>query len=97
VRPSANSNVVMTIGEYVEGLLSQQDYFQTRFPRIPIVADNEIKSNILLMKEFRERRKANLEKLEKFVRGTLVKVFSKQVSREEEEKERERTMPGTLQ
>jgi len=33
--PEIDSSIVMTIGDFVEKLLSELDYFQTRFPRIP--------------------------------------------------------------
>lgn len=36
VRPSFDRSVVMTIGDYVEKLLSELDYYGTRLPRIPL-------------------------------------------------------------
>lgn len=40
--PAVDQSIVMTIGEYVEKLLTDQQYFGTRLPRIPMAIENKI-------------------------------------------------------
>eukprot|EP01016_Furgasonia_blochmanni_P002819 TRINITY_DN11103_c0_g2_i4.p1 TRINITY_DN11103_c0_g2~~TRINITY_DN11103_c0_g2_i4.p1 ORF type:complete len:425 (-),score=73.69 TRINITY_DN11103_c0_g2_i4:231-1505(-) len=71
-------NVVMMMGEYVEKLLTDLDYFQTRLPRIPVLHDREIQKKILIVKEKRERKQRNMEMIDQFVPGARVRAISAQ-------------------
>ena len=51
----------MTIGQYVESLLTDMNYYNTRFPRIPIMIEREMKKRLLMINEKRERKQRNLE------------------------------------
>ena len=78
LHPSADPKVVTTIGEYVEGLLTEMNYYQTRFPRIPVMIDRSLRAKIMLMREKRERKRINIENIHFFQRGVRVKALSTQ-------------------
>ena len=80
IKPSANPNVIMTVGQYVESLLTDMNYYNTRFPRIPIMIEREMKKRLLMINEKRERKQRNLEKLHFFVKGTKIKALSSEVN-----------------
>lgn len=66
----------MMIGDYVEKLLSDQEYFGTRLPRIPIRFETKIKAKLILNQEKRNRLKKNLENLAKFTKDSTVIAIS---------------------
>ena len=72
---------VLTVGEFVEKLLMEQEYYNTRFPRIPIRIENKLKTKLLITQEKRDRRRRNFEIIHKFVK----KAFVRAISREDEE------------
>lgn len=41
------------MGEYVERLLMDYDYYGTRLPRIPVKIENKIKAKLIMWKEKR--------------------------------------------
>lgn len=53
--PSSNPKYCTTFGEYVEKLLIEQNYFNTRLPRIQLLLEREIKKNAMLWREKRKR------------------------------------------
>lgn len=81
LHPSADPKVVTTIGEYVESLIIDMNYYQTRFPRIPIMIDRIIKTKLLIMREKRERKRINFENIHLFQKGIKVKGISQQVKK----------------
>jgi len=70
---------VTTIGEFAEGLLTEMNYHNTIFPRIPLVIDREIKKNILIAREKRNRKRKNADHFDAFVRGAKVMALSAEV------------------
>ncbi len=77
--PTADSNVVMSIGEFIEGLLLDMNYHNTIFPRIPVMTDREIKKNLLIAKEKRTRKRHNIQHLDEFVNGAKIMALSAEV------------------
>ena len=69
----------MTIGEYIESLLLDLNYYNTRFPRIPVKIDREIQAKLIQMQERRARKTLNMDNIHLFEKGTKVKAFSRQV------------------
>ena len=65
-QPTPSSEEILTIGEYVERLLSDQNYYTTILPRTPALIDKEIQKRLLLLPEKRERRKENLKHINEF-------------------------------
>ncbi len=68
-----------TIGEFAESLLTEMNYHNTIFPRIPLVIDREIKKNILIAREKRNRKRKNADHFDSFVRGAKVMAISADV------------------
>ena len=56
INPSIDHSKVMTIGEYVENLLIDHNYFNTRLPRIPMQIDHKIQTKIQLTREKRKKK-----------------------------------------
>lgn len=79
LHPSADPKVVTTIGDYVEALIKEMNYYQTRFPRIPTKTDRILKAKLLIMSEKRERKRINWENLHLFQKGIKIKALSQQV------------------
>lgn len=67
----------MPIGEFVEKLLMDQEYYGTRLPRIPIKIDNKIKAKLLITQEKRDRKKKNYEQFAKFQKDVKVRAISR--------------------
>jgi pre-mRNA-splicing factor 38B len=48
-KPGADKNSPnITIGDYVEGLLNNQEYYNTRLPRIPTKYETKLKAKLLI-------------------------------------------------
>ena len=77
--PSASNDVDIRLGDFVERLLSDNDYFATRLPRIPTLIEREIKKNLEENKERKDRKQWNLEHIVDFTEGSLLEVYSSQV------------------
>jgi hypothetical protein len=75
--PSADKNNVTTIGDYVEKLLSEKMYFNTVFPRTPVLIEREIQKKLLTIPEKRKRKLDNTQKSSLFKKGLIVYVMSK--------------------
>ena len=76
--PTANGKIKTTIGEYVEMLIKEYDYYGTRLPRIPVQTERELKLKLLVIPEKRERKKENEENIYKFVKNANIKAISSQ-------------------
>jgi hypothetical protein len=60
--PRADKKIVMKIGDYVESLLLDYNYYGTRLPRIPTTIEREIKAKIMKNKIFEKESKTRNEK-----------------------------------
>ena len=77
---SADGELVLRLGEFVEKLLKDGDYFGTRLPRIPTLVERELKEKLIACSERKERREWNLENIAEFTEGSILSVFSNQVA-----------------
>ena len=76
-KPGSDKNSPMVqIGDYVEKMLSDLEYYGTRFPRIPIKIETKIKAKLILNQEKRDRKKANLQNIGLFQREMPVVAIS---------------------
>ncbi|CRH04061.1 pre-mRNA-splicing factor 38B, putative [Plasmodium relictum] len=66
---SSDKRKKSTIGEYVQSLLSDDKYFNTVLPRLPIKIKNIYGARLMLINDHRRRLKKNKEKISKFVKG----------------------------
>jgi len=66
LRPSPDSEWRTTIGEYVEGLLSQDRYYNTVLPRLPMVTKRHVEERLATLGQNRKRMKANREIIDSF-------------------------------
>ncbi|KRX10829.1 P-loop containing nucleoside triphosphate hydrolase [Pseudocohnilembus persalinus] len=76
-RPEYNQSVEYNMGEYVERLLMDYDYYGTRLPRIPVKIENKIKAKLIMWKEKRQRKSENLMMFTQFVPGAKVRAISR--------------------
>lgn len=76
VQPTVDSKNLITIGEYVENLLKDYDYYRTRLPRIPTPIEREIKAKLLEVVENRKRKAKNLDNLYLFTKGKSCNAVS---------------------
>jgi pre-mRNA-splicing factor 38B len=74
--PSANAKYKITIGEYVENLLKEYDYYGTRLPKIPTQIEREIKAKLISIEEKRARKRKNEKKLYLFIPNSLCSAVS---------------------
>jgi hypothetical protein len=72
--PSSDVNISMTIGQYLIKLLTEMQYFNTPFPRIPVPIERNFKVMLLLLADKQKRRKSNQKDEErgKFCKGAKV-------------------------
>ncbi|DAZ94599.1 TPA: hypothetical protein N0F65_005362 [Lagenidium giganteum] len=71
---SANPSVTTTIGEWLRGLLEDNNYFSTILPRIPKKTQDNIKVRLLLHSRKKEREKENLSIVEFLKPGVKVRA-----------------------
>lgn len=64
LRPSKDSEWHTTVGEFVEGLLSQDKYYSTVLPRLPMSTKRHLEAKLAPIPQCRKRTKANLDLLE---------------------------------
>lgn len=64
LRPAKDSDFYTTIGEFVEGLLSQDKYYSTVLPRLPMSTKRQLEAKLAPIPQYRKRTKANLELLD---------------------------------
>ncbi|CRG95595.1 pre-mRNA-splicing factor 38B, putative [Plasmodium gallinaceum] len=72
---SADKRKKVTIGEYVQSLLSDDKYFNTVLPRLPIKIKNIYGARLMIINDHRRRLKKNKEKISKFVKGEPVVAY----------------------
>lgn len=65
LRPSKHSDVVTTVGEYVEGLLTQERYYTTVLPRFPVSTKRKLEEKLAQVPQFRKRARANRRHLDR--------------------------------
>eukprot|EP00927_Polykrikos_kofoidii_P083542 TRINITY_DN8578_c0_g2_i1.p1 TRINITY_DN8578_c0_g2~~TRINITY_DN8578_c0_g2_i1.p1 ORF type:complete len:695 (+),score=150.53 TRINITY_DN8578_c0_g2_i1:190-2085(+) len=65
-KPSPDSEWRTTIGEYVEGLMSQDKYYNTVLPRLPMATKRRIEEKLAPVGQNRKRTKANKDNLNAF-------------------------------
>eukprot|EP00929_Paragymnodinium_shiwhaense_P082515 TRINITY_DN43503_c0_g1_i1.p1 TRINITY_DN43503_c0_g1~~TRINITY_DN43503_c0_g1_i1.p1 ORF type:complete len:684 (-),score=201.88 TRINITY_DN43503_c0_g1_i1:92-2143(-) len=72
---SKDGEQTTTIGEYVESLLTQERYFSTVLPRLPVTVKRHLESKLAQVPQFRKRAQANLRHLETYrQKGTRIEV-----------------------
>jgi pre-mRNA-splicing factor 38B len=64
LRPAKDSEWFTTVGEFVEGLLSQDKYYSTVLPRLPMSTKRQLEAKLAPLIQYRKRTKANLELLD---------------------------------
>jgi len=64
-----------TVANWLQSLLTDQKYYGTILPRIPIKIEREIKVKLILLEESRNRAKINTTKLHCFLPGTKVRAI----------------------
>jgi len=65
-KPSPDADFKTTIGEYVEGLLSQDKYYNTVLPRLPMVTKRHVEEKLAPVGQYRKRTQANKSMLDVF-------------------------------
>lgn len=68
-----NSNEV-EFGEYLDKLLRDNEYFNTRLPKLPYLVEKEIVNRLNDFKQYRERKKENLNNLDLITKGQTVSI-----------------------
>lgn len=79
VHPCLDKTIVLTMGEYLENLLIDLNYYGTRLPRIPVLIDRELKKKALMMSEKRARKLNNLKHIEDFQKGEKIMAIAPEV------------------
>jgi pre-mRNA-splicing factor 38B len=75
LRPSKDSEWRTTIGEFVEGLLSQEKYYSTVLPRLPMSTKRNLEAKLAPIPQSRKRSKSNLAFLDVYrEQGVKVEV-----------------------
>ncbi|SBT72511.1 pre-mRNA-splicing factor 38B, putative [Plasmodium malariae] len=72
---SADKRKKLTMGEYIQNLLSDDKYFSTVLPRLPIKIKNIYGARLMIISDHRRRLKKNKEKITKFVKGEPVMAY----------------------
>jgi len=77
-KPAPDSDYTTTIGEFVETLLSQDRYYSTVFPRLPMSTKRRVEEELAPLGQNRKRMKANKALIETFnERGLRVECSMK--------------------
>eukprot|EP00922_Rhytidocystis_sp_ex-Travisia-forbesii_P048503 GHVS01072241.1.p1 GENE.GHVS01072241.1~~GHVS01072241.1.p1 ORF type:complete len:634 (-),score=127.25 GHVS01072241.1:199-2100(-) len=75
--PGADKQRITTMGEYVETLITEDKYFSTVLPRLPVKIKNQYGAQLIAMDEHRARKRENLAKLDEIsAYGTSVDACS---------------------
>ncbi|KAJ0396348.1 hypothetical protein P43SY_008649 [Pythium insidiosum] len=72
---SANPSVQTTIGEWLQGLLQENNYFGTILPRLPKKIQDSIKVKLLLHARRKERKQQNLAIAQYLQPGTKIRAL----------------------
>lgn len=74
-KPSPESDYTTTIGEFVETLLSQDRYYNTVFPRLPMATKRRVEEELAPLGQNRKRMKANKAIIDTFnERGIRIEI-----------------------
>jgi pre-mRNA-splicing factor 38B len=73
LRPAKDSEWATTIGEFVEGLLTQDKYYSIVLPRLPMSTKRQLEAKLAPITQYRKRTNANLDLLDVY-RQENVKV-----------------------
>jgi len=65
-KPTPDSDFKITVGEYVEMLLSQDKYYNTVLPRLPMVTKRHVEERLAPLVQARKRMQANKQILDVF-------------------------------
>lgn len=68
---------LFVLGEYVESLLTEDKYFNTVLPRLPVRVKNLYGTQLMAMDEHRKRKAENTANIDRFVLGASVQACSK--------------------
>lgn len=71
VQLSKDSDFRTTIGEYVEGLLTEERYCSTVLPRFPVTTKRKLEEKLAQVPQYRKRTTANLEILDRYREADL--------------------------
>lgn len=66
LRPAKDSEMFTTIGDFVEGLLSQDKYYSAVLPRLPMSTKRLLEAKLAPVAQNRKRTKANLDFLDTY-------------------------------
>lgn len=58
--PSKDAEAAITVGEYVESLLTQERYYNVVMPRFPVSTKRKLEEKLAQVPQFRKRTQANL-------------------------------------
>jgi len=76
LRPQKDSEWHTTVGEFVEGLLSQDKYYSTVLPRLPMSLKRDMEAKLATTTQDRKRARANLDLLDVYREsGVRVEAF----------------------
>jgi len=64
LRPAKDSEYYTTVGEFCEGLLSQDKYYSTVLPRLPMSTKRMLEAKLAPITQYRKRTKHNLDLLD---------------------------------
>jgi hypothetical protein len=72
------NSVEIEFGEYLDKMLRENEYYGTRFPKIPHLIEKEIISKLDEYKEYRKRKNKNIKEFNRIKKGVkvVVKVHS---------------------
>eukprot|EP00747_Dinoflagellata_sp_TGD_P003394 gnl/TRDRNA2_/TRDRNA2_108148_c0_seq1.p1 gnl/TRDRNA2_/TRDRNA2_108148_c0~~gnl/TRDRNA2_/TRDRNA2_108148_c0_seq1.p1 ORF type:complete len:690 (-),score=152.31 gnl/TRDRNA2_/TRDRNA2_108148_c0_seq1:96-2090(-) len=64
LRPQKDSEWKTSVGEFVESLLSQDKYYSTILPRLPMGVKRQLEAKLAPVEQYRKRTRANLDLLD---------------------------------
>uniref|UniRef100_A0A0G4FPA4 Pre-mRNA-splicing factor 38 n=1 Tax=Chromera velia CCMP2878 TaxID=1169474 RepID=A0A0G4FPA4_9ALVE len=74
--PGSDKTKKMTIGQWLETLITEDKYYGTIPPRLPVKVKNQYGTQLLALNEHRRRKRENKQRLHRFVAGTEVEACS---------------------
>eukprot|EP00918_Siedleckia_nematoides_P088570 GHVU01194749.1.p1 GENE.GHVU01194749.1~~GHVU01194749.1.p1 ORF type:complete len:408 (-),score=72.36 GHVU01194749.1:76-1299(-) len=73
----ADGKITTTVGEYAQNLISEDKYFNTVLPRIPLKIKSTCGANLMAMEQHRKHKRENKANLDRFEPGTPLLACSK--------------------
>ena len=74
--PTIDKKNKISFGEFCENLLKDYDYYGTRFNRIPIKIEREIKANLFNLQKSKQRKIENEKKIHLFIPNKICRGIS---------------------